>query len=225
LSKAWCIPPKENSAFVCAMENVLSVYERPVDPLHPVVCMDESSKQLVKETRIPIPCKAGEVERYDHEYERNGTANLFMLFAPFLGWRHVKVTQRRTKQDWAYLIKDLVDTHFPTAQRITLVLDNLNTHKFESLYETFTPKEARRLIEKIDLVYTPKHGSWLNMAEIEFSALGKQCLDRRMPDSDFLASETRTWTHERNTLGAPSSWRFTSDDARIKLASLYPSIL
>jgi transposase len=206
------------------MENVLSVYQRPLDLEHPVICVDESSKQLVKETRLPLAMTVGQAERYDYEYERNGTANLFMLFAPFLGWRHVKVTDRRTKQDFAQLMKDLVDSHFPKAKRITIVLDNLNTHKPESLYETFEPREARRILDKLDFVYTPKHGSWLNMAEIEFSSLSKQCLDRRMPDKAFLESESKAWTANRNALGICTNWRFTSDDARTKLAKLYPSI-
>lgn len=206
------------------MENVLTVYGRPLDPDYPVVCVDESSKQLVKESRVPIAMTSGQARRYDYEYERNGTANLFMLFAPFLGWRHVKVTDRRTKQDWARVMKDLVDLHFPEAKRITVIQDNLNTHKPESLYETFAPHEARRILDKLELVYTPKHGSWLNMAEIEFSSLGKQCLDRRMPDKTFLEAETKAWTAQRNELGACTNWRFTTEDARIKLAKLYPSI-
>lgn len=206
------------------MEEVLTVYQRPLDLEHPVVCMDESSKQLVKETRLPSPMQAGQLARYDYEYERNGTANLFMLFAPFQGWRHVKVTERRTRQDWAWVMKDLVDSHFPKAKRITVVLDNLNTHKAASLYETFKPQEARRILDKLEFVYTPKHGSWLNMAELEFSALAKQCLDRRMPDKAFLQTETKAWTAQRNGLGAATNWRFKTDDARIKLAKLYPSI-
>lgn len=203
---------------------MLTVYGRPLDAENPVVCLDESSKQLVKETRLPIGMISGQAQRYDYEYERNGTANLFMLFAPFLGWRHVKVTDRRTKQDWAQVVKDLVDIHFPEAKRITVVQDNLNTHKPESLYETFAPHEARRILDKLELVYTPKHGSWLNTAEIEFSGLTKQCLDRRMPDRTFLETKTKAWASNRNKLGACTQWRFTTADARIKLARLYPSI-
>ena len=206
------------------MENVLTVYQRPSIPECPVVCVDESSKQLVKETRLPLAMTATQPARYDYEYERNGTSNLFMLFAPFVGWRHVKVTDRRTKQDWAWVIKDLVDVHFPGAKRITVVEDNLNTHKPESLYETFEPQEARRLLDKLEFVHTPKHGSWLNMAELEFSSLSKQCLDRRLPDKALLETETKAWTTGRNALGACTNWRFTTDDARIKLAKLYPSI-
>lgn len=206
------------------MEDVLTVYQRPLDAENPVVCVDESSKQLVKETRLPIPMQEGQAERYDYEYERNGVANLFMLFAPFQGWRHIKVTDRRTKQDWAQVMKDLVDIHFPDAKRITIVEDNLNTHKPESLYETFEAHEARRILDKLELIYTPKHGSWLNMAEIEFSCLSKQCLNRRIPDKDFLEAQTKAWTDKLNDLGACTNWRFTTVDARIKLARLYPSI-
>lgn len=162
--------------------------------------------------------------RYDYAYERNGPANLFMLFAPFVGGRQVNVTDRRTKQDWAWVMKDLVDIHFPDAKRITVVEDNLNTHKPESLYQTFAPQAARRLLDILASVYTPKHGSWLNMAELEFSSLGKQCLDRRLPDKAFLKTETKAWTTSRNALGACTNWRFATEDARIKLAKLYPSI-
>ena len=206
------------------MENVLTVYQRPSQPEYPVVCVDESSKQLIKETRIPLAMTATQPAHYDYEYERNGTANLFMLFAPFVGWRHVKVTDRRTKQDWAWVMKDLVDVHLPDAKRITVVEDNLNTHKPESLYETFEPQEARRLLDKLELVYTPKHGSWLNMAELEFSSLARQCLDRRLPDKAFLETEIKAWTASRNELGACTNWLFTTEDARIKVAKLYPSI-
>jgi DDE superfamily endonuclease len=224
LKEQWCIPPKASAAFVCAMENVLTVYQRPLDSAYPVVCVDETSKQLVKETRLPLTMKPGQVERYDYEYERNGTANLFMLFAPFIGWRCVKITDRRTKQDWAQVIKDLVDVHFPEAQRITVIQDNLNTHTPEALYETFEPNQARRILDKLEFVYTPKHGSWLNMAEIEFSSLAKQCLDISMPDKPFLETQTSAWTSQRNSLGACTHWRFTTQDARVKLAKLYPSL-
>ena len=224
MKEQWCIPPKASAAFVCAMENVLTVYQRPLDPAYPVVCVDETSKQLVKETRLPLAMKPGQIERYDYEYERNGTANLFMLFAPFLGWRCVTITDRRTKQDWAQVIKDLVDVHFSDAKRITIVQDNLNTHKPEALYETFEPIEARRILDKLEFVYTPKHGSWLNMAEIEFSSLAKQCLDRPMPDKPFLETHITAWASQRNSLVACTHWRFTTHDARVKLAKLYPSI-
>jgi len=206
------------------MENVLEVYKRPHRSRRPLVCLDEANKQLVKETRLPLPLKPGEAERYDYEYERKGTSNLFMLFAPLEAWRHIEVTDRRTKLDWAHCIKNLVDFHFPEAETITVVQDNLNTHKPASLYEAFAPKEARRLLNKLEFIYTPKHGSWLNMAEIELSVLAKQCLDRRIPDQKSLADETAAWERERNQQASTVNWRFTTDDARIKLSKLYPSI-
>ena len=218
------IPPEQNAEFVAAMEDVLEVYQRPRDPQRPVVCLDEQSKQLIKETRTPIPAAPGRVERSDYEYERNGTANLFMLFAPLEGWRHVKVTARRTKTDFAEVIRELVDVHFPAADRIVLVMDNLNTHKPASLYEAFPPAEARRLIEKLEIHYTPKHGSWLDMAETELSILTKQCLDRRIPDADTLVREVTAWQAERNAAEATIDWQFTTAQARTKLKRLYPSI-
>jgi hypothetical protein len=220
----WVIPPQQNAEFVAAMEDVLEVYERPRDPLRPVVCLDEQSKQLIKETRLPIPAAPGRVERTDYEYERNGTANLFMLFAPLEGWRHVKVTERRTKTDFAEVIRELVDVHFPDADKIVLVMDNLNTHKPASLYEAFPPAEARRLIERLEIHYTPKHGSWLDMAETELSILTKQCLDRRIPDTDTLTREVAAWENQRNTDQSKIDWQFTTDQARTKLKRLYPSI-
>ena len=218
------IPPEQNAEFVAAMEDVLEVYQRPRDPQRPVVCLDEQSKQLIKETRTPIPAAPGRVERSDYEYDRNGTANLFMLFAPLEGWRHVKVTARRTKTDFAEVIRELVDVHFPAADRIVLVMDNLNTHKPASLYEAFPPAEARRLIEKLEIHYTPKHGSWLDMAETELSILTKQCLDRRIPDADTLVREVTAWQAERNAAEATIDWQFTTAQARTKLKRLYPSI-
>ena len=206
------------------MENVLEVYKRPRCDTRPLVCLDEANKQLVKETRLPLPMKPGEVTRYDYEYERNGTSNLFMMFAPLEAWRHVKVTDRRTKLDWAHCIKDLVDIHFPAAKTITIVQDNLNTHKPASLYEAFAPQEARRLLDKLEFVYTPKHGSWLNVAEIELSVLTKQCLDRRIPDQETLVHETAAWQQARNQQAATVNWRFTTEDARTKLKRLYPSV-
>ena len=218
------IPPEQNADFVAAMEDVLEVYHRPQDAARPVVCLDEQSKQLIRETRTPIAAAPGRPERSDYEYERNGTANLFMLFAPLLGWRQVKVTDRRTKLDFAEVIRELVDVHYPAAAKIVLVMDNLNTHKIGSLYEAFAPAEARRLIEKLEIHYTPKHGSWLNMAETELSVLTKQCLDRRIPDAAFLMREVAAWVQQRNTAHATVNWRFTTDNARIKLKRLYPSI-
>lgn len=206
------------------MEDVLEVYQRPRDPQRPVVCLDEQSKQLIKETRVPIPAAPGRPERHDYEYERHGTANLFMLFAPLEGWRHVKVTERRTKLDFAEVIRELVDVHFPQAKKIVLVMDNLNTHKVASLYEAFAPAEARRLIEKLEIHHTPKHGSWLDMAETELSILTKQCLDRRIPDAATLVGEIAAWERPRNTAQAKINWQFTTADARVKLKRLYPSI-
>ena len=218
------IPPEANSAFVAAMEDVLAVYTRPHDPARPLVCLDETSKQLIIETRRPQPMKPGQPARVDYEYERNGTANLFMLFAPLEGWRHVKVTDRRTAVDYAQVLKDLSDIHFPAAQRIVLVQDNLNTHAKSSLYEAFPAAEARRLVERFEWHYTPKHGSWLDMAESELAILFSQCLDRRIPDKPTLETEVAAWTKRRNSHNAKADWQFTSDDARIKLKHLYPSI-
>lgn len=218
------IPPKENAEFVAAMEDVLAVYQRPYDPLRPQVCLDETSKQLTKEVRTPLLAEPGRAARVDAEYERNGTANLFMLFEPLRGWRHVEVTARRTKIDFAQVIRDLVDVHYPRAETIVLVMDNLNTHKVASLYEAFPPTEARRLIEKLDIHYTPKHGSWLDMAETELGVLSRQCLDRRLPDRDTLIREVAAWEAARNTADSKVIWRFTTEDARIKLKTLYPSI-
>lgn len=220
----WVIPPDQNAEFVAAMEDVLEVYQRPQDPQRPLVCLDEQSKQLIRETRTPIPAAPGRAERIDYEYERNGTANLFMLFAPLQGWRHVEVTDRRTKIDFAEVIRQLVDQHFPQAEKIVLVMDNLNTHKPASLYEAFPPAEARRLLEKLEIHYTPKHGSWLDMAETELSILTKQCLDRRIPDIETLTREVTAWETTRNTAQAKINWRFTTKQARIKLKRLYPSI-
>lgn len=218
------IPPKQNAEFVAAMEDVLDVYRRPYDPRRPVVCLDEQSKQLVKETRKPIPAKAGRKLRQDYEYERNGTANIFMLFEPLACWRYVKVTERRTKIDFAHVVKELVDELDPDAEKIVLVMDNLNTHKIGSLYEAFPPEEARRLAEKLEIHYTPKHGSWLNMAETELSVLTRQCLDRRIPNRKTLEREVDAWQEQRNNEDATVDWQFTTNDARIKLKKLYPAI-
>jgi hypothetical protein len=224
LKEQWVIPPKANAEFVCAMEDVLEVYQRPYDPKRPQVCLDEASKQLVAQTRTPLPAEPGQPQREDYEYERRGTANLFMLFEPLAGQRQVKVTQRRTAVDFAYVLRELVDVHYPEADRIVLVLDNLNTHKVASLYEAFEPAEARRLIEKLEIHYTPKHGSWLNMAETELSVLSRQCLDRRIPDRGTLVYEVAIWQDQRNEAVCKVHWQFTTADARIKLHRLYPSI-
>jgi hypothetical protein len=209
---------------VAAMEDVLEVYHRPPDPDCPVVCLDETSKQLIAETRVPIAAKPGRPARYDYEYERNGTANLFMLFAPLQGWRHVEVTDRHTALDYAKLLKELSDHHFPDAARIVLVQDNLNTHKPASLYEAFPAAEARRLVERFEWHYTPKHGSWLDMAESELSVLSKQCLDQRIPDKQTLIEEVAAWQAERSKKHAKGDWQFTTADARVRLKRLYPSL-
>jgi hypothetical protein len=206
------------------MEDVLSVYTRPRDPDRPLVCLDETSKQLVAETRLPIAMKPGRPARVDCEYERNGTANLFMMFAPIEGWRCVKVTERRTAIDYAQVLKDLADVHFAQAETIVLVQDNLNTHAAASLYQAFPAAEARRLVERFEWHYTPKHGSWLNLAESELGVLASQGLDRRIPDKPTIADEVAAWLDERNNNHAVAEWRFTTDDARIKLKSLYPSL-
>jgi hypothetical protein len=218
------IPPQANAAFVCAMEDVLEVYMRPYDPQRPQVCIDETSKQLVAETRAPLPASPGQPERVDYEYERQGTANLFMVFEPLAGQRRVKVTERRTAVDFAHLLQEVVDVQYPQADKIVLVMDNLNTHKLASLYEAFAPPEARRLMERLEIHYTPKHGSWLNMAETELSVLATQCLDRRIPHSTTLTREVAAWEHQRNAAQCRINWRFTTPDARIKLKRLYPSI-
>jgi DDE superfamily endonuclease len=218
------IPPKANAEFVCAMEDVLEVYKRPYDPQRPVVCLDETSKQLVGETRTPLPPAPRRPRRIDYEYERKGTANLFMIFEPLAGKRRVKVTERRTATDFAQVIGELVDDQYPEAEKIVLVMDNLNTHKLASLYEAFEPAEARRLMERLEIHYTPKHGSWLDMAETELSVLAHQCLDRRIDSIKGLAREVRAWEKQRNQAKCRIDWRFTTKDARIKLKRLYPSI-
>jgi hypothetical protein len=218
------IPPDASADFVCAMEDVLEVYQRPYNPECPVVCVDEATKQLVKETRYLIPAVPGRSERHDYEYERNGTANLFMIFEPLAGRRRVKVTNRRTKVDFAQVIREIVDEDYAEAETIVLVMDNLNTHKAASLYEAFEPTEARRILDRLEIHYTPKHGSWLDMAEIELNVLTKQCLDRRIPDQPTLIEEVSAWETPRNESASKVDWHFTTDDARIKLKRLYPSI-
>lgn len=205
------------------MEDVLEVYTRPYDPRRPVICMDEVNKQVLCEVREPLPMRPGRVRREDYEYIRGGVLNLFLFCEPLRGWRQVSVSERRTKLDWATQIQQLVDVAYPKAERIVLIMDNLNTHTPAALYERFPPTEARRLARKLEIHYTPKHGSWLNMAEIELSVLSRQCLNRRVPDRAFLEQEVAAWVVERNTKGAPIDWRFTTADARIKLRRLYPS--
>lgn len=206
------------------MEDILEVYQRPNDPQRPLVCVDETSKQLIAETRVPIAAKPGQPGRHDYEYRRNGTANLFMMFAPLVGWRHVKVTDRHTALDYAQVLKELSDTHFPGSAKIVLVQDNLNTHKPASLYEAFPPAEARRLVERFEWHYTPKHGSWLDMAESELGVLSSQCLDRRIPDQQVLKEEVAAWKADRNRKHAKADWQFTTADARVKLKRVYPAL-
>ena len=206
------------------MEDVLSVYTRPHDPDRPLVCLDETTKQLTKETRTPVPMQKRQPARLDYEYERNGMANLFMMFAPLEGWRHVKVTERRTAVHYANVLKDLSDVHFPGAKTIVLVQDNLNTHTPASLYEAFPAPEARRLVERFEWHYTPKHGSWLDLAESELGVLATQCLDRRIPDRETLVEEVAAWQRDRNQNHAKADWHFTTENARIKLKHLYPSL-
>lgn len=206
------------------MEEVLAVYTRPYDPTRPVVCLDETSKQLVSETRTPLPAEPGQPERVDYEYERQGTANLFMAVEPLTGQRHVTVTDRRTAVEFAQVVKALLEVHYPHAEKVVLVLDNLNTHKPAALYQTFEPAVAWRLLERLEIHHTPKHGSWLNMAEIELSVLSQQCLNRRIPDTATLTREIAAWQQARNADPRPVNWRFTTADARIKLKRLYPSI-
>ncbi len=224
MKEQWCIPAQANAEFVSCMEDVLDVYQRPYDPKRPQVCMDETSKQLLADVQPPLPAQPGQRERYDYEYEREGVANLFLFVEPLAGKRHVKVTDRRTKVDWAEAMRELSDVYYPEAEVIVVVLDNLNTHSPASFYEAFAPEEAHRLANRFEFHYTPKHGSWLNMAEIEFSALGRQCLAHRIPDKVCLIAEVRTWEDERNASVVKVLWRFTTADARIKLAHLYPRI-
>jgi hypothetical protein len=206
------------------MEDILDVYARPYDAQRPVVCLDETCKQLVSEVREPLPPEPGQPQRVDSEYRREGVCNLFLSCEPLRGWRDVKVTERRTKTDWAHYIQELVDVHCPKADQIVLVMDNLNTHTPASLYEAFPPTEAKRLADRLEIHYTPKHGSWLNVAEIELSALSRQCLGERIPDREYLARQAAAWERKRNARGGKVDWRFTTDDARIKFKRLYPLI-
>jgi hypothetical protein len=220
----WVIPPAQSGEFVAHMEDVLEVYHQPYDPQVPLVCMDEQPVQLIKEIRTPLPAKAGQPERYDYEYERNGTATIFMFTEPLRGVRMVRVREHKTAVDWATEVQQLVERQYPQADRIRLVCDNLNTHGIGSLYEAFPPEQARRLAARLELHYTPKHGSWLNIAEIELSALTLQCLDRRIPDLETLRAETHQWEQRRNASQKGVDWQFSAHDARIKLKRLYPQI-
>jgi hypothetical protein len=219
----WVIPPKENGEFVARMEQVLEVYKRPYDALHPVVCMDESPRQLTRETRQPLPAEPGVLARYDYEYERCGVCNVFLAVEPLAGTRIVEIHEHRTKQDWAAFLNEIARS-YPRAERITLVMDNLNTHAPGSLYETFPPTAAKALWERFEFVYTPKHGSWLNIAEIELNVLIRQCLDRRIDTLEEMRSETLAWGQRRDTAKSRIDWQFTNDDARIKLKRLYPTL-
>jgi DDE superfamily endonuclease len=220
----WVIPPEHSGEFVAHMEDVLDVYQMPYDPQVPMVCMDEQPVQLIKETRQPLPAAPGKPEKVDYEYERNGTANIFMFTEPLNGTRHVHVTEHRTAVDWANEIRDLLEVRYPEAARVRLVCDNLNTHGIGSLYEAFPPEQARRLASRLEIHHTPKHGSWLNIAEIELSVLTMQCLDRRIPDIETLTKETQQWEQRRNESQKGVDWQFSTLDARIKLKRLYPQI-
>jgi hypothetical protein len=224
LKEQWCIPPEASAEFVCAMEDVLEVYHRPFDAKRPQVCLDEASKQLVGEVVQPIPAEPGHPERFDYEYVRNGTANLFMISEPLAGWRHVMVTERRTAKDFAEVLRWLAEDVYKEADAIVLVMDNLNTHKLASLYDAFPPEQARRIAKRFEVHHTPKHGSWLNVAEIELSVLTRQCLDRRIESTEELLKELEPWYEERNDRGIGVNWRFTTANARIKLRRLYPAI-
>jgi hypothetical protein len=221
----WCIPPKEDARFIAAMEDVLEVYERPYNPQRPVVCLDEAAKQILGEVREPLVMKPGQPVRQDSEYERRGTCALFMLFEPLVSWREVLVRERRTGLDYAAVIRHLCDEVHPEAERIVLVQDNLNTHGVWSLYQAFEPHEAQRLAQRIEWHYTPKHGSWLNMAEIELSVLARQCLQERMESRENMEQQVQSWQKQRNTAKGKVEWRFGVQDARCKLKHLYPKIL
>lgn len=220
----WCIPPKQSAEFVYQMEDILEVYRRPHDPKRPVICMDESLKQVVGESCEPLPPRPGAVERYDHVYVRNGVAHLFLASEPLTGWRHIELTEHRCRGDWARFIQSLAQGRYREAERIGLVMDQLNTHSPASLYEAFPPDEAKSLVDRLEIHYTPKHGSWLNMAELEWSALSRQCLSRRIAQRDALQQQIEQWEFKRNSAGTAIDWRFTTQDARIKLRRLDPSI-
>lgn len=218
----WCIPPKQSAEFVCHMEDVLEVYCRPPDPARPVVCLDETSTQLIGEVRTPLPARPGQVERHDCEYVRNGTANVFMAFEPLAGWREAQVTDRRCRGDWAHFVRGLVDGRYRDANRVVLVMDQLNIHSPASLYEAFPPDEAKRIADKLEIHHTPKHGSWLNMAEIELSVFSRD-LPHRIEVKATLEHHVAAWQRRRNDAQSKAKWQFTTADARIKLHKLYPT--
>jgi hypothetical protein len=219
----WCIPPKQSAEFVYHLEDILEVYQRSYDPRRPVVCLDETFKQLIGQTREPLRLRPGSVERFDHVYQRNGVASLFVAVEPLVGWRAIEVTEQRRRVEWSEFVRSLLDGQYRRAEKVVLVMDQLNTHTAASLYEAFPPAEARRLAEKLEIHHTPKHGSWLNMAEIELSALGRQCLARRIGCRNTLKREIQAWVRERNRRKSAVDWQFTTADARIKLRRLYPS--
>jgi hypothetical protein len=223
LKEQWCIPPEANADFVWHMEDVLDVYHRPYDPDRPLICLDETSRQVLAETRAPLPAAPGRLARHDPEYARDGVVNLFLVSEPLRGQRQVRLSARRTRIDFAHCIKDLVDVQYPEAAGIVLVMDQLNTHSPASLYEAFPPAEAKRLADKLEIHHTPTHGSWLNMAEIELSALQRQCLARRLGNRVTMEREVTAWVAARNATTTTIDWRFTTADARIKLKRLYPS--
>ena len=226
MKACWCIPPEQNSAFVAAMEDVLSVYARPYDQQKPVVCMDEKPYQLLDHVREPLPAQPGFTEKIDNEYKRNGTCSIFIFTEPLAGWREAEALLRRTKLDWAHKVKWLLDEQYPDVEKVVLVMDNLNTHTISSLYEAFPPAEAFRLAQRLELHFTPKHGSWLNIAECELSALATQCLgSKRIAMIETLNEELRAWYIRRNYTQKGVDWQFTTEDARIKLKRLYPIIL
>ena len=222
MKKQWCIS-EVGAEFVWRMEDVLELYEEPYDPKRPVVCFDEMPYQMVAEKRTPLPQKPGRPQRYDYEYERKGMVNIFTFFEPQRGWRHLDVTDRRTAVDFAEEMRRLVDEHYPEAEKVRVVLDNLNTHTGAALYQAFAPEEARGILRRLEFHYTPKHASWLNMVDIELSVLSRQCLEGRIPDAKTLAREMGAWEQKRNEEGATVQWRFTASDAREKLARLYPA--
>ena len=224
MSEQWCLAPTADPDFVWHMEDVLSVYARPLDPARPVVCLDETSRQLLGEVRPPTPPAPGRPTRHDPEYARNGVANCFLVTEPLRGWRAVAVSDQRTRLDFAACVKALVDVHYPAAERIVLVLDQLNTHSPASLYAAFPPAEAKRLADRLEIHHTPKHGSWLNMAELELSVLQRQCLRQRLPDRDAMDREVTAWATRRNAQTKRIDWQFTTTDARTKLRRLYPAI-
>lgn len=225
MKQQWCITSKNHSQFICRMEDVLNVYHRSYDPDHPVVCMDESTKQQIKETQVSIPMKPGHPERIDHEYERNGVGHLFMFSEPKAGRRFVEIRDQHTKKDWVECMRKMAEEEYPLAKKITIVMDNLATHAPESFYEYLPAAQARTILDRLEFHFTPKHGSWLNMAEIEFACLNRECLDRRIPDRETLVKEVSAWQSQRNRKSSKIDWQFTTADARIKLKRLYPVIL